>query len=137
MEDKKQYKNLKPYKPFSECTEEEIAKRQENLAKARAVKEERAKIRRETLDRGAIVDEALVDLMNEDPEAMKKLNKRLLAIIGSDDAKDGDVTKAISLFADINQLKAPKNASEAEQMKPKTKAEREEALQRAGVRIVK
>lgn len=129
--------HLKKYhwKPDSEKTPEELAQMQDWRQKGADANKAKAKLRRETLDRGKIVDEALLSLVNEDPQMFNKVNKRLLDIAMSTE-KDADVLKAMQLFSEINQLKAPKNEVEKEMMKPMTPAEREKKLKEAGVKIV-
>ena len=132
--------NLKPFKRPEDCTPEELKRQKEiqaNATKAAVeAKTKAAQLKREMLDRNAIVDDALVDLLEDDPDAFKKMNHRLLSIINSDDAKDADVTKAIALFTEINQVKAAKTTEQRDLNKPKTSKERQEILRQSGVRVV-
>lgn len=136
--------NLKPFPKREDWTEEDWeiqrAKQKKATIAAAEAKKRQAQLQREIkraeLDRNAIIDDALVELMEDDPEVMKKLNKRLLGIVASEKASNRDAYGAAGLFARINGLEAPKNAAEQDVKKPKTSKERREALKKAGVKLI-
>lgn len=142
---KKLYPNLKSFPRKEDWTEEDWRKQREKQKKATIAAAEAKKrkaelereIKRQQLDRNAIIDDALVDLMDEDPDVMKKLNKRLLGVVMHDKASPRDIAGAASLFARLNGLEAPKNQAEQDIKKPKSAKERQEALKKAGVKLVR
>ena len=130
--------NKKPthfyFKRNEDCTPEELQKKEEQRKKAQQ-KGADANAAKAAINRNNLMDEALEAVLNEDPDAIHKINKRLLEL-GLNGDKADTALKALALFADINGTKTPRTKEQAEVNTPKTSEERQKILQSSGVKII-